>query len=207
MLRSRLPFATLALAALALAPHLEAQTRDQIAARTKGAPTAPVTVYEMSDFQCPFCRRFATETFPTLEREYIATGKVRWIYVNLPLTDIHPNAVPAAQFALCAGRQGQFWPAHDLIFRHQQTWAPLRNPGPFLLSLADSLRLDRTVTTRCLQNEETLDELRLDAEGSQRAGASSTPTFYVEGLLIRGAQPLAVFRQVLDSLHTARTRR
>jgi protein-disulfide isomerase len=207
MRRLLLPLAALVIAGLSAVPQLGAQTREQIAARTKGSPTAPVTVYEMSDFQCPFCRRFATETFPALEREYIATGKVRWIYVNLPLTDIHPNAVPAAQFALCAGRQGQFWPAHDLIFRHQQAWAPLRNPGPFLLSLADSLRLDRAATTRCLQNQETLEELRLDAEGSQRAGASATPTFYVEGLLIRGAQPLAVFRQVFDSLYATRTRR
>lgn len=195
------------LAALALPAAAPAQTAAQIAARTKGSATAPVTVYEMSDFQCPFCRRFATETFPAIEREFIATGKVKWIYVNLPLTDIHPNAVPAAQFALCAGRQGRFWPAHDLLFLHQATWAPLRNPAPFLLSLADSLALNRQATTTCLQTEEVIEEIRLDAAGAQRAGASSTPTFYVEGLLVRGAQPLGLFRHLLDSLHTARSRR
>ncbi len=188
------------------APAL-AQTAEQIAARTKGVANAPVTVYEMSDFQCPFCRRFATETFPTLEREFIATGKVKWIYVNLPLTDLHPNAVPAAQFALCAGRQKQFWPAHDLIFQHQATWATLRNPAPFLLSLADTLRLDRAAATSCLQDDAIIAEIRQDAEGSQRAGAQSTPTFYIEGLLVRGAQPVALFRHLLDSLHTVRTRR
>ena len=73
-------------------------------ARTKGAAKAPVTVYEMSDFQCPFCRRFAAETFPLIEKEYIATGKVRWIFINYPLTQLHPNAVPAAEFAACPAR-------------------------------------------------------------------------------------------------------
>ncbi|RPJ53040.1 MAG: DsbA family protein, partial [Acidobacteria bacterium] len=62
----------------------------------------------MSDFQCPYCRRFAVETFPTLDQEYIATGKVRWVFVNFPLTSIHANAVPAAQVATCAGKQGAF---------------------------------------------------------------------------------------------------
>lgn len=207
-MRLTLP-ALLVLAAAALAAPTPAlsQTAEQIAARTKGAATAPVTVYEMSDFQCPFCRRFATETFPTIEREFIATGKVKWIYVNLPLTDLHPNAVPAAQFALCAGRQNQFWPAHDLIFQHQATWATLRNPAPFLLSLADTLRLNRAAATSCLQDDAIIEEIRQDAAGSQRAGAQSTPTFYIEGLLVRGAQPVALFRHLLDSLHTVRTRR
>jgi len=185
---------------------MPAQSAAQIATRTKGVATAPVTVYEMSDFQCPFCRRFATETFPAIEREYIATGKIRWIFVNLPLTSLHPNAVPAAQFAACAARQGKFWPAHDLLFRHQDTWAPLRNPGPFLLSLADTLRMPRAPIAACLEDAETLQEIRLDAEGAQRAGAQSTPTFYVEGLLVTGAQPIGLFRQLFDSLVTVKQR-
>ncbi len=189
---------------LAGAPLLPAQTAAQLAARTKGSASAPVTVYEMSDFQCPFCRRFALETFPAIEREYITTGKVRWIFVNLPLTSLHPNAVPAAQFAACAARQGKFWPAHDLLFLHQDTWAPLRNPGPFLLSLADTLRIPRAPIATCLQNEETVAEIRSDAEGAQRAGAQSTPTFYVEGLLVTGAQPIGLFRRLFDSLYTAK---
>jgi protein-disulfide isomerase len=207
-MRLTLPaFLVLATAAFVAPTPALSQTAEQIAARTKGAANAPVTVYEMSDFQCPFCRRFATETFPTIEREFIATGKVKWIYVNLPLTDLHPNAVPAAQFALCAGRQNQFWPAHDLIFQHQATWAPLRNPAPFLLSLADTLRLNRAAATSCLQDDAIIEEIRQDAAGSQRAGAQSTPTFYIEGLLVRGAQPVGLFRHLLDSLHTVRMRR
>ncbi|HRZ10316.1 MAG TPA: thioredoxin domain-containing protein, partial [Gemmatimonadales bacterium] len=81
------------LALLALATPARAQ--DPTAARTKGSASAPVTVYEMSDFQCPYCARFALDIFPTLEAEYIQTGKIRWIFVNFPLP-MHPNATPAA---------------------------------------------------------------------------------------------------------------
>ena len=83
-----------------------------LTARTKGSPTAPVTVYEMADFQCPVCGRFVSEIWPAIEKEYIATGKVRWIYIMFPLTQIHANAAAAAEFATCAALEGKFWPAH-----------------------------------------------------------------------------------------------
>src|SRR5204863_5551288 len=68
------------------------QTRDPLAARSKGRTDAPITLYEMSDFQCPYCRAFALSTMPLLEQEYITTGKVRLVYINLPLSSVHPNA-------------------------------------------------------------------------------------------------------------------
>jgi protein-disulfide isomerase len=177
-----------------------------ISARSKGSPSAPVTVYEMSDFQCPYCRRHAMETFPALEREYVRTGKVRWIFINFPLTSIHPNAVPAAAFAMCAARHDKFWPAHDLLFRHQETWAPLQNPAPFLLTLVDSLKLPRPETTRCLEKAETVPQIQSDAESAARSGAQSTPTFYIEGGLLVGIRPLELFRFVLDSIHSAKAK-
>jgi len=177
---------------------------DPLAMRTKGFATAPVTVYEMSDFQCPFCRRHAIETFPALEREYIATGKVRWIFINFPLTSIHPNAVAAHELAMCAGRQGKFWEAHQLVFRTQATWSPLRDPGPFLASLVDSLRLPKAAMTRCLESADTRKEIESDTEGSIRSGAGSTPSFYIEGGLMAGAHPLPLFRKVLDSIVAAK---
>lgn len=91
-----------------LATTALAQATIPMSARSKGSPTAPIIVYEMSDFQCPFCRRHAIETFPTIEKEYVKTGKVRWIFVNFPLTSIHPNAVPAASFAMCAAKFDKF---------------------------------------------------------------------------------------------------
>jgi protein-disulfide isomerase len=173
--------------------------------RTKGSARAPITVYEMSDFQCPFCRQFAVETFPSLEREYVATGKVRWVFINFPLTSVHPHAAAAAQLALCAANQRAFWPVHDLLFRHQDKWAPLPEAGPYFLSLADSAKLSRQTTLACLQAPETLDAVKADAEGAARSGAASTPTFYIEGGLLEGALPVAVFRQVLDSVYKAKT--
>jgi len=195
-----------ALLAAACAGPLAAQATDPLSPRTKGRATAPITVYEMSDFQCPFCRRHALQTFPLLEQEYIATGKVRWIFINFPLTSIHPNAVPAAEFAVCAGRQGKFWPAHDLIFRSQETWAPLRDPAPFLLSLADSLGLGRPALTACLADQSVRELIRSDAQGAVRAGASSTPSFWIEGGFMVGAHPIETFRQILDSIYALKTR-
>jgi protein-disulfide isomerase len=172
--------------------------------RAKGSPTAPVTVYEMSDFQCPFCRRFALETFREIEREYIARGKVRWVFVNFPLTSIHANAVGAAATAVCAARQGAFWPMHDLLYQYQETWAPLKEPGPFFVSLADSVGIAKNKLVACVKSPATEGEIRFEAQGAERAGASSTPTFYIEGGLVTGALPFPVFRQVLDSILAAK---
>jgi protein-disulfide isomerase len=196
-----------ALAAAVIATPLAAQQGDPpLAGRSKGAASAPVTVYEMSDFQCPYCRRFALETFPTIEHDYISAGKVRWVFVNYPLTSIHPNAVAAAEVALCASRQGAFWPVHDLLYTHQDTWAPLKEPGPFLATLADSAGISRKALLACLASPGTEQEIRSEAEGSERAGAASTPSFYIEGGLMTGAHPIAVFRQVLDSVLAAKRR-
>src|SRR5918997_3735858 len=193
--------------ALAVGPApLGAQVSDSsLAARSKGSPTAPVTVYEMSDFQCPYCKRFAQETFPEIERRYITPGKVRWVYINFPLTHLHPHAVPAGELALCAARQNGFWRVHDLLFQYQETWAPLKEAGPFFVSLADSAKLSKKAMIACLQDPETRKSLQAEAEGAERAGANSTPAFYIEGGLMEGALPLPVFQRILDSVYAAKT--
>src|SRR2546423_1378043 len=123
---------------------LKAQTATSpLEPRSKGAAKAPVTVYEMSDFQCPYCRAFASETFPQLEKEYIKPGKVRWVFINFPLTSVHSHASAAAQLALCAAKQRGFWRIHDLLFQYQDTWAPLKEAGPFFVSLGDSAGLSK----------------------------------------------------------------
>src|SRR3989441_1983578 len=97
---------------------------DPIAARAKGRVDAPVTVYEMSDFQCPYCREFALATMPVLEREYIQPGKVRFVYINLPLSSLHKNAASAAEVALCAARQRRFLAVQDFLFPPPGPGAP-----------------------------------------------------------------------------------
>lgn len=175
-------------------------------ARSAGRPDAPVTVYEMSDFQCPYCRSFALTTLPLLEREYVAPGKVRLVFINLPLPNLHPNATAAAQAALCAARQNKFWALHDLLFRHQDDWANLSQPTPYFLALGDSAGLDRGRFATCVRTGATAAEVRADAESARRSGAQSTPTFYIEGGLLEGAAPIEVFRAVLDSIYRGKTR-
>jgi len=175
-------------------------TSNPLAGRMRGSASAPVTVYEMSDFQCPYCREFALKTFPTIDSTYIATGRVRWAFVNFPLTSIHHNAAAAAEVAFCAAQQGGFWRVHDLLYQHQDVWAPLREPAAFFLTLADSAKLSKPALRACLQSPSTEDAIRADAQGASRSGAGSTPTFYIEGGLLVGAQPIEVFRQVLDSI-------
>ncbi len=193
------------LASLVATAGLQAQdsataAKDPLAGRVRGSATAPVTVYEMSDFQCPYCRTFALTTFPALDSTYVATGKVRWVFINFPLTSVHQNAAAAALTAICAAEQNAFWPVHDLLYRHQEVWAPLKEPGAFFLTLADSAKISRPRLLACVRSPETQEAVRADAQGAQRAGAGSTPTFYIEGGLLVGAQPLPIFRQVLDSI-------
>ncbi|HEY7682644.1 MAG TPA: thioredoxin domain-containing protein [Gemmatimonadales bacterium] len=188
-------------------PSLARRQDPLLAQRTKGSSKAPVTVYELSDFQCPFCRQQAMETFPVLEREFIETGKVRWIFLNFPLTQLHANAAAASEFAMCAAKVDRFWPVHDLLFAHQDKWAPLRNPGPFLITLADSAGIPRGDLLPCLQSGEMRSLVQTEAEGAAKSGVQSTPTIYIEGVgLLVGAKPVAVLRRLLVSAWQERTR-
>jgi protein-disulfide isomerase len=183
------------------------QAGDPIEARSKGRPDAPVTVYEMADFQCPACRVFAVTVLPTLEREYVETGKVRWVFINLPLTSIHPNAVAAAEVAMCAGRQGRFWPTHDLLYQRQDAWAKLPQPRDTLIAIGQRAGADRAKLLACVNSGATRREIELDAERAARSGARATPSFYIEGGLLEGApytpDPM---RRLLDSIYAVRTR-
>jgi len=196
--------ALLVTGALLLAVHDTTQS-DPLAARSKGDPAAPVTVYEMADFQCPACRSFALQTLPLLERDYVRSGKVRFVFIHFPLTQIHPNAAAAAEIATCAARQQRFWDMHDALFIRQAAWAPLEDPGPYLLALGDSLGLDRRALTACLASGAARAEVEQDARRAARSGARATPTFYIEGGLLTGAGPVEFYRRVLDSIYAAKT--
>lgn len=180
---------------------------DPLAARSKGSPTAPVTVYEMADFQCPACRLFAVTVLPTLDREYLQTGKVRWVFIHLPLTTIHPNAMAAAEVATCASRQGRFWETHDALYQRQDDWAKLAQPRAALVKLAQQAGVDRSKLLACLADTTARAEVEQDARRAGRSGAHATPSFYIEGGLLEGApytpDPM---RRLLDSIYTVRTR-
>lgn len=175
--------------------------------RTKGDSTAPVTIYEMSDFQCPWCRQFADSTFPIIDQEYIATGKVRIIFVNFPIPSLHPNAPAAHEFAMCAADQGLLWPVHDILFREQDTWNRLDNPAGVFLDIAAQTGVDSRTLADCLEAGEMRMLIAADVNTAMRAGVTSTPTFVVrptfppgEAVLIPGAAGIDVWRPLLDSL-------
>jgi len=182
---------------------------DPVASRAKGRADAPVVVYEMADFQCPACRMFALEMMPSIERDYVRTGKVRFVFVNFPLSffdsTFHRNAAPAAQLAMCAARQDRFWHAHDALYQRQTTWASLDDPTAYFAALADTVGLERSALATCLGDATVRAEIAADAQRAYRAGARSTPTFWIEGGLLAGAPALSVFRAVLDSIYQART--
>jgi protein-disulfide isomerase len=203
----RFRFPLLILAAGVCITPARAQETDPLAARSKGAASAPVTVYEMADFQCPACRMFSVTVLPTLEREYVQTGKVRWVFINLPLASIHANAVRAAEFAMCAARQGRFWQIHDALYAQQDSWARLAKPDSALTVLAQRVGVDRTKLRACLAAGSARKEVETDAERAKRSGARATPSFYIEGGLLEGApytpDPM---RHLLDSIYAVRTR-
>lgn len=177
------------------------------APRTKGSPTAPITIFEVADFQCPACRVFWEETMPALEREYIATGKVRIVFVNLPLQEIHRNASAAHQLAMCAAEQGRFWAMHDRLFDQQAAWARLDDPSALFLAMADSVGLARDALDSCLDAERIKTLILEERDGVLRAGVKSTPSFIVQAGsdrgLFPGAAPIEAWRPILDSLLVA----
>ncbi len=172
--------------------------------RSKGDPDAPITVYEISDFQCPYCRGFWEETLPLLDAEYIQTGKVRFTFLNMPLVQLHPNAPAAHEFAMCAATQNQFWPVHDLLYEHQSTWGPLEEPESFFMTLSDSAGLNKESITQCFETGSVRTLIAQEALGLSQAGVRGTPSFVIEGGLMPNV-PFEHWRPVLDSIFAAKT--
>jgi protein-disulfide isomerase len=206
-LTARVQFPLVVLAAALLVTGARAQDADPLAGRSRGSASAPVTVYEMADFQCPACRMFTATVLPTLDTAYVKTGKVRWVFINLPLTSIHANAMRAAEVAMCAERQGRFWQIHDALYAQQDNWAKLAQPDSLLTVIAQHAGVDRTKLRACLAEGSARAEVEADAQRALRTGARATPSFYIEGGLLQGApytpEPM---RHVLDSIYAVRTR-
>jgi protein-disulfide isomerase len=173
------------------------------ASRIFGDSTAKVWMIMVSDFQCPYCKQWHDESFAALRREYVDNGKVRLAYYNFPL-NIHPNAVPAAEAAMCAGAQNKFWPMHDALFASQATWAPLPNPAHVFDSLATKVGLDTASFNTCRSTHATLPMIKADQDRAERAGVQSTPTIIIGNKLIAGAQPTDNFRHALDAALAAK---
>lgn len=156
-----------------------------------GPVDAPIVIVEFSDFQCPFCKRFHDETYRQLLAAY--PGKIRFVYRHLPLTSIHPEAFPSAEASMCANDQNVFWEYHDKLFENQDTLG--RN---LYMQIAATLKLDTTAFEECLNTGKYKELIRKDSDFALNLGVQSTPTFFINGLALVGAQPLETFKQVID---------
>lgn len=173
------------------------------AGRILGDPKASVWMIIISDFQCPYCRQWHEESWEAIRKEYVETGKLRVAYVNLPL-DMHPNAMPAAQVAMCAAVQDKFWPVQDAIFRTQAAWKDLANAVPFFEKLAGDVGANVETLRACVASNATRPLIQGDVDRATRAGAQSTPTFFVGNQPLIGAQPLAAFRGAIEAALAAK---
>jgi protein-disulfide isomerase len=158
---------------------------------TTGAKDAKVTIVEFSDFQCPYCAKGA-ELLKEIKKKY--GNKVRVAFKNFPLP-FHNHAEKAAVAGLCANEQSteSFWKLHDAMFAHQDT---LDDQG--LKTLAKTAGLKMDAFEMCLAEKKTLDRFHADQEAGQKVKVNSTPTFFVNGQLINGAQPMEVFAELID---------
>ena len=159
-----------------------------------GNKNAPVTIIEFSDYQCPFCERFWSQTLPQIKKEYIDTGKVKFVYRDFPLDSIHPFATPAAIAAECVGAKGgdaAYFKMHDKIFENQQSLS-VENLKKWAKDIGYNI-------DSCLDNQETLAEVQKDASDAQTAGGQGTPYFVINVKPLNCAQPFEAFKAAIDA--------
>jgi protein-disulfide isomerase len=186
----------------------EALPRDPISIASepfKGAGTAKVAVIEFSDYQCPFCSRYTKDVLPQIRTEYIDTGKIKYVFRDMPLS-FHKQAFKAAEAAHCAGAQGKFWEMHDTLFENQSALAPEQ-----LATLAKTVGVDDAQFQQCLDSGKFAADINKDIADAGAAGITGTPTFLVgviqpgDGRVkvvkkLVGAKPYAEFKAAIEGL-------
>lgn len=197
----------LLLAAMGRPDDPSAETTLDLAGRpAKGSPGAAVVMIEFTDYQCPFCERYFTSSYAQIDRNYVQTGKVRYVVKNLPLDQIHPQAFGAAVAALCAGDQGRYWEMHDRLFGHQKQLEPDQ-----IEAHAAALHLDVPRFKACTGGSDHEAMIRADIKEAMDAGVNGTPVFFLAvaqpgadtvktSKVIIGAQPYSVFQSEIDAL-------
>jgi len=164
---------------------------------TIGDASAPVEVVMWGDFQCPFCRRFDLVTLPELRREYFDTGKARFVWRNF--VNYGVESEDAANAAYCAGEQGKFWEYHAKLYENQQGI----NQGAFLRAnlerFAGEIGLDTDAFNACTRSPKYNPVLAADKKMGRGEGVSATPTFFVNGQLVVGAQPTETFKAMIEN--------
>ncbi len=188
------------------APTVEVSVDDDA---VLGSQDAPVTIVEFSDYQCPFCRKFWTETYPQLKQEYVDTGKAKIIFRDFPLTSIHPSAQIASEAAECVRAQGgdaAYWRMHDKMFEEQNMMDSGSAAGPVTKTItftdtelkAWAQELGFNIAS-CLDSHQFASEVQEDMADGQSSGVRGTPAFFVNGKLLSGAQPFSAFKAAIDA--------
>jgi protein-disulfide isomerase len=167
-----------------------------------GSADAPVTLVEFTDYQCPYCRKFHTETFPELKKAYMDSGKVRFYVMDLPL-DVHKNARIAAQASRCALEQGKFWEMRDWMQANGESLELDK-----LASISSEFGMDDAAFRQCVESGRFKDAVEQSVSEAAAKGIRATPSFVVgkstaagvDGDVIVGAVPLATFERAIDEL-------
>ncbi|MGH2536358.1 MAG: DsbA family protein [Candidatus Promineifilaceae bacterium] len=167
-----------------------------------GEAEAPITIVEFTDYQCPFCQRHFAETLPQLTEQYISTGVVRYVIKDMPLNSIHPQAAEAAEAARCADDQGAYLEMHDTLFERQREWSG-QAPTEIFVNFAEELGLDAAAFRACLTSGQHEAAVNADLRQGAELGITGTPTFFLNGNMLSGAQPYAVFERAISELLVA----
>jgi protein-disulfide isomerase len=146
---------------------------------TTGNEDARVTIIEFADFQCPGCGIFAGQVKPLIDQAYVRSGKTKFVFYDLPLPSLHPNAFLAARAGRCADDQGYFWNYHDVLFRNQGAWAIEADPTRQFIDYAEALGLDREVYATCLRSDAHAATVSANMRLAQELGINGTPTVMV----------------------------
>jgi protein-disulfide isomerase len=172
----------------------------------KGSNDAPITIVEFSDFQCPFCSRFHIQTFPLILKEYVDTGKVKFVYRDFPIQSSHPNAIPAAAASECAHEQNNYWEYHNALFERQTVWNNLEISDSIntFKKFAIELGLNEDQFNSCLDSGKYIEEINKDLKDGTNYGITGTPGFLIGNekngfVKLTGAQPFEAFKKIIDS--------
>jgi protein-disulfide isomerase len=161
-----------------------------------GDPSAPVVIEEYSDYLCSFCKRHVDETEPSLIQDYIETGLVYFIYHTFPLS---ADSYSPSEASLCAADQGKFWEYHDLLFANQLGHDPSAYSSRRLRAYAEAVPLDLDTFNACISQGKYSTQVEQSRIEGQNLGVSSTPTFFINGKMIEGAQPFGVFQNEIEA--------
>ena len=167
-----------------------------------GSPDAKVLMIEFGDYQCPSCRMFWKDVEPRLKKDYIDTGKLKLVFRDFPLTQIHPEAMLAAMAVDCAGEQNKYWEYHDKVFREQYNKGDdiIRFKAVDLKKWAKDTKLDPAKFDQCLDSQKYQNEVMKDRMDGEAAGVQGTPTFFINGRVMGGAQQYPEYKKLIDDL-------